>query len=87
MKQRIALKNGANNILGASGLNRIEDELSSEEKLGKVLEVPSDALVRMQLRVIGGQIRMLSRSIDELEWITQRAHAHPSLRRRVSQRR
>jgi transposase len=85
-KQRIALKNRANNILGACGLYRIEEALSSDEKLRQVLELVNDEVVRMQLRVIVEQIRTLNRSIAELERIIQRPHAPRSPRRRVSRR-
>jgi hypothetical protein len=65
VEQRIALQNRASNMLSACGLNLIEEALSSEEKLTALLELPRDELVRMQLRVIAGQIRTLDKSIAE----------------------
>jgi len=49
------------------GLNLPKEALSSEKKLAEVLELPFDAIVRIELRVIVEQIRSLSKSIAELE--------------------
>jgi len=86
VKQRVALKSRANNILDACGLNGIEELLSSEKKMGKVPELLRDGVVRMQLRVIIGQIRTLNRTIAELEWIIERAQGFRKPRRRVVRR-
>jgi transposase len=67
VKQRSALKNKVNNILSARGLNLPKEALSSEKKLAEVLELPFDEIVRVELRVIVGQIRSLNQSIAELE--------------------
>ena len=67
VKQRSALKNKINNILSARGLNLAKEALSSEKKLAEVLELPFDEIVRVELRVIVGQIRSLNQSIAELE--------------------
>jgi transposase len=67
VKQRSALKNKVNNILSARGLNLAKEALSSEKKLGEVLELPFDEIVRVELRVIVEQIRNLNQSIAELE--------------------
>lgn len=67
VKQRSALKNKANNILSARGLNLAKEALSSEKKLGEVLALPFDEIVRIELRVIVEQIRSLNKSITELE--------------------
>src|ERR1700752_114375 len=67
VKLRTALKNKINNILSAGGLNLAKEALSSEKKLAEVLELPFDDIVRIELRVIVGQIRSLNKSIAELE--------------------
>jgi transposase len=67
VKQRSALKNKVNNILSARGLNLAKEALSSEKKLGEVLALPFDEIVRIELRVIVEQIRSLNKSITELE--------------------
>ena len=67
VKQRSALKNKVNNILSARGLNLAKEALSSEKKLAEVLELPFDEVVRIELRVIAGQIRNLNAGIAELE--------------------
>jgi transposase len=67
VKQRSALKNKVNNILSARGLNLAKEALSSEKKLREVLELPFDAVVRIELRVIVDQIRSLNNSIAELD--------------------
>jgi transposase len=67
VKLRTALKNKVNNILSARGINLAKEALSSEKKLGEVLELPFDELVRIELRVIVTQIRSLNQSIQELE--------------------
>ncbi|HEV8416850.1 MAG TPA: hypothetical protein VGQ49_24860 [Bryobacteraceae bacterium] len=87
VEQRMALQNRASNMLSACGLNLIEEALSSEEKLTAVLELPRDEVLRMQLRVIAGQIRTLDRSIAELEWNIHRVSAARYPRRRASPRR
>jgi transposase len=67
VKLRTALKNKINNILSARGLNLAKEALGSEKKLGEVLELPCDEMVRIELRVIVEQIRSLNKSIAELE--------------------
>jgi|SRR5579872_7006779 len=87
VEQRITLQNRASNMLSACGLNLTEEALSSEEKLTAVLKLPRDEVVRMQLRVIAGQIRTLDRSIAELEWNIHRTSTARYPRRRASRRR
>jgi transposase len=67
VKLRTALKNKVNNILSARGINLAKEALSSEKKLDEVLELPFEELVRIELRVIVGQIRSLNQSIRELD--------------------
>src|SRR5260370_32239039 len=67
VKQRSALKNKVNNILSARGVSLPKEAPSSEKKLDEVLELPFDEIVRIELRVIGEQIRSLNKSIAELE--------------------
>jgi len=84
VEQRTALQNRASNMLSACGLNMIEEALSSEEKLAALLELPRGEVVRMQLRVIAGQIRTLNKSIAELEWNIQEARTARYPKRRAS---
>ena len=52
-----------------------------------MLELPRDEVLRMQLRVIAGQIRTLDKSIAELEWNIHRVSTARYPRRRASPRR
>lgn len=67
VKQRSALKNKVNNILSARGLNLAKEALSSEKKLQQVLELPFDDVVRFELRILVEQIRVLNKSVAEME--------------------
>jgi transposase len=67
VKLRTALKNKVNNILSAHGINLAKEALSSEKKLGEVLELPFEERVRIELRVIVAQMRSLNQSIGELD--------------------
>lgn len=67
VKLRTTLKNKINNILSARGINLAKEALSSEKKLNEVLDLPFDELVRIELRVIVGQVRSLNQSIGELD--------------------
>jgi transposase len=67
VKLRTTLKNKVNNILSARGINLAKEALSSEKKLDEVLALPFDELVRIELRVIVGQIRSLNQSIRALD--------------------
>ena len=67
VKLRTTLKNKVNNILSARGINLAKEALSSEKKLDEVLALPFDERVRIELRVIVGQIRSLNQSIRELD--------------------
>ena len=67
VKLRTTLKNKVNNILSARGITLAKEALSSEKKLDEVLALPFDELVRIELRVIVGQIRSLNQSIRELD--------------------
>jgi transposase len=77
VKERMALKNKASNILNACGLNLTEEALSGEENLAELLELPRNEIVRMQLRVILRQIRALNTSIVELDRPWRRAKTRP----------
>src|SRR3990172_7685744 len=57
VKLRTSLKNKVNNILSAHGINLEKEALSSEKKLGEVLAMRFDPMVRIELRVIVDQIR------------------------------
>jgi len=67
VKLRTALKNKGNPILSAHGINLEKEALSSEKKLGEVLAMRFDPMVRIELRVIVDQIRSWNESIAELE--------------------
>lgn len=67
VKQRTALKNKVNNLLSARGVNLPREALSSDVALERVLAMPLDAIVMIELRVLVGQIRALNASIAELE--------------------
>ena len=67
VKLRTTLKNKVNNILSARGINLAKEALSSEKKLDEVLALLFDERVRIELRVIVGQIRSLNQSIRELD--------------------
>jgi transposase len=75
VKQRSALKNKVNNLLSARGLNLAKEALSSEKKLAEVLSLPFEELVRVELRVMVGQIRSLNQSIGELDQAIAEASA------------
>lgn len=67
VRLRTALKNKANNICSAYGINLDKESLGSEKGLKAVLEIPLDELVHVELRIIVDQIRSLNKSIAELE--------------------
>jgi transposase len=67
VKLRSALKTKVNNLLSARGINLPKEALSSEKRLGEVLELRFDEIVRIELRVIVEQIRSLNKSVAELE--------------------
>ena len=69
VKLRTALKNKVNGILSAHGINLPKEALSSEKKFDEVLELPFEELVRIELRILVGQIRSLNQSIRELNQI------------------
>jgi transposase len=67
VKQRTALKNKANNLLSAHGINLRREALSSDTGLDRVLGMKFSPLVEAELRVIIGQIRALNQSVAELD--------------------
>lgn len=67
IKQRSALKTKVNNLLSARGLNLAKEALSSEKKLAEVLELPFEDIVRFELRILVEQIRVLNKTVAELD--------------------
>jgi transposase len=67
VKLRTALKNKVNNLCSAQGVNLDKESLASEKGLRAVLEMQSDLLVSLELKIIVDQIRSLNKSIAELE--------------------
>src|SRR5215471_1323529 len=67
IKQRSALKTKINNLLSARGLNLAKEALSSEKKLAEVLELPFEDIVRFELRILVEQIRVLNKTVAELD--------------------
>ena len=67
VKQRSALKAKINNLLSAEGINLKRESLSSNKALERVLALPLSPLSQPKLRVLVGQIRSLTASVDELE--------------------
>lgn len=67
VKQRTALKNKANNILSAHGINLKKESLSSQKGLQYVLDLAFDPVVEIELRVLVDQIRALNENIKRLE--------------------
>ncbi len=67
VKQRSALKVKVNNLLSAEGINLKREALSSKKALDRVLSLPLSPLMLAEARVLVGQIRSLTESIDELE--------------------
>ena len=67
VKLRTALKNKVNNICSAYGVNLNRESLASEKGLRAVGQMPFDALVHVELKIIVDQIRSLNQSIAELE--------------------
>ena len=73
VKLRTALKNKANNLLSARGIELDKEDLSSEKGLARVLEQEIEELAHIELDVIVEQIRSLNRSIGRLERVIEEA--------------
>lgn len=67
VKQRSALKTKINNLLAMQGIQLKREALSSQVALERVLAAAVSATVKLELRVLVGQIRTLTSSIAELE--------------------
>jgi len=67
VKQRSALEAKANNLLSFEGINLKRESLSSTKALDRVLSLPLSRLMLAEARVLVGQVRSLTQSIDELE--------------------
>lgn len=67
VKMRTALKNKANNVCSAHGVNLHKESLASEKGLRAMLETPFEPLVKLELNIIADQIRSLNKSVAELE--------------------
>src|SRR5580698_8413468 len=67
VKLRTALKNKANNICSAQGVNLNRESLSSEKGLRAVGQMPFEPLVNLELKIIVDQIRSLNQSVAKLE--------------------
>lgn len=67
VKQRSALKTKINNLLAANGIYLKREALSSQKALEGVLTSQVSTLVKIELRVLVGQIRSLSSSIGEVD--------------------
>ena len=64
---RTSLKNKVIKILAARGFNLSKEALSSDKELDRVLCLPVDQIVRIELVVIVEEIRTLDQSIGELD--------------------
>jgi transposase len=67
VKQRTALKTKINNMFSAEGINLKRESLSSNKALERVLAQPLSPLPQAEVRVLVGQIRRLTASVDQLE--------------------
>src|SRR5258707_9347025 len=67
VKLRTALKNKANNVCSAHGVNLNKESLGSEKGLRAVLEMQFEMLVNLELQIIIEQIRSLNQSVAKLE--------------------
>jgi len=67
VKLRTSLKNKINNICSAHGINLKKESLSSDKGLDRILEIPFDPMVTIEVRVLIDQIRSLNQSVKELE--------------------
>jgi transposase len=76
VKQRSALKTKINNLLSGEGINLKRESLSSNKALARVLALPLSPLMLAEARVLVGQIRSLTQSIEEMEKMLEEEGPH-----------
>lgn len=69
VKLRTTLKNKINNLLAARGILLRKESLASERGLERVLSAPVEALERVELEILVGQIRHLNEGIARVEQV------------------
>lgn len=69
VKLRTTLKNKINNLLAARGLLIRKESLASEKGLAEVLQLPVEALERVELEILVAQIRYLNEGIARVEQV------------------